>query len=282
MSDYTNTFDGATKDATNATILGVDFDTQYELIETMSATKADKVVSATADNMLTMDANGNLKDSGIAVAGLSTIELGILDGATVTTAELNILDGVTATTTEINYLSGVTSAIQTQMDLKAPLASPVLTGNPTAPTATPLDNDTSIATTAYVDAAVAVEAFTDTTVGDNIVKVYTGTIANNKSAFPTNSKLASVRMGQDGAVRIRFTMDNASQYVQYYKNGVDQGLGFNNTTGAKTIDATGLVIGDTVEIWGNSSTDGSTNDTLSDVSISIGTGNGIIGDWVIE
>lgn len=35
---------------------------------------------------------------------LSTTELAILDGATVTTAELNILDGVTATFAELNYL----------------------------------------------------------------------------------------------------------------------------------------------------------------------------------
>ena len=33
--------------------------------------------------------------------------------------------------TEFNYLDGVTSAIQTQMDLKAPLASPTFTGHPT-------------------------------------------------------------------------------------------------------------------------------------------------------
>lgn len=38
---------------------------------------------------------------------------------------------------------------------KAPLASPALTGTPTAPTASPGDNSTKIATTAYVDAAVA-------------------------------------------------------------------------------------------------------------------------------
>ena len=40
----------------------------------------------------------------------------------------------------------------------APLASPALTGTPTAPTATPLTDDTQVATTAYTDAAVAVEA----------------------------------------------------------------------------------------------------------------------------
>ena len=43
------------------------------------------------------------------------------------------------------------------MPLKAPLASPALTGNPTAPTQSPLDNSTKISTTAYADAAVLVE-----------------------------------------------------------------------------------------------------------------------------
>lgn len=38
--------------------------------------------------------------------------------------------------------------------LKAPLASPAFTGNPTAPTATPGDADTSLATTGFVKAAV--------------------------------------------------------------------------------------------------------------------------------
>ena len=44
-------------------------------------------------------------------------------------AELNLLDGVTSTTTELNYTDGVTSAIQTQMNAKAPIASPTFTGN---------------------------------------------------------------------------------------------------------------------------------------------------------
>jgi len=63
----------------------------------------------------------------------STAELNILDGVTATAAELNILDGATLTTTELNYVDGVTSAIQTQMDLKSPLASPTFTGTVTLP-----------------------------------------------------------------------------------------------------------------------------------------------------
>lgn len=62
----------------------------------------------------------------------------------------NITGAVTPTHTELNYVDGVTSAIQTQLNAKAPLASPAFTGDPTAPTPANTDNDTSIATTAFV------------------------------------------------------------------------------------------------------------------------------------
>lgn len=51
---------------------------------------------------------------------------------------------------DANFATTVTNLLA----LKAPLASPALTGNPTAPTATPGDNDTSVANTAFVKAAV--------------------------------------------------------------------------------------------------------------------------------
>lgn len=70
----------------------------------------------------------------------------------------------TVNATELGYLDGVTSAIQTQIDSKlatatasstyAPLASPALTGVPTAPTATAGTNTTQVATTAYVGTAI--------------------------------------------------------------------------------------------------------------------------------
>jgi len=49
----------------------------------------------------------------------------------------------------------ISSATQTALDLKAPLASPALTGTPTAPTAAAATNTTQIATTAFVRAEVA-------------------------------------------------------------------------------------------------------------------------------
>jgi len=62
-------------------------------------------------------------------------ELNVLDGITSSTSELNVLDGITATTAELNFTDGVTSNIQTQMNTKAPLASPTFTGTLVAPTA---------------------------------------------------------------------------------------------------------------------------------------------------
>jgi len=54
---------------------------------------------------------------------------------TSTATEINVLDGIptTLTKTELGYVDGVTSAIQTQMNLKAPLASPTFTGTVVLP-----------------------------------------------------------------------------------------------------------------------------------------------------
>ena len=91
---------------------------------------------AQADDHLRL-IKSTLKNTFPSITGAITAtqdELNILDGATVTTAELNKLDGVTATTAELNYVDGVTSNIQTQLDTKAPSASPTLTGTTTVTT----------------------------------------------------------------------------------------------------------------------------------------------------
>ncbi len=63
---------------------------------------------------------------------------------------------VTALSTNVIQIpeSQVTSLVA-DLALKAPLASPNLTGIPTVPTAAPLTNSTQVASTAYVDAAAA-------------------------------------------------------------------------------------------------------------------------------
>ena len=64
----------------------------------------------------------------------------------------NVTTTLNASSVEFNYLTGVTSLIQAQIDAKAPLASPALTGAPTAPTAPFGTATTQLATTAFVSA----------------------------------------------------------------------------------------------------------------------------------
>lgn len=76
--------------------------------------------------------------STISLLGTTTLSAGaIFSYATASTAAYfdsgkNLISSAT-TGTELNYVSGVTSAIQTQLNSKAPLASPVFTGSVTLP-----------------------------------------------------------------------------------------------------------------------------------------------------
>lgn len=92
---------------------------------------------------------------------------------TITNSMPNVGGIITASHTELSYVTGVTSAIQTQLDLKATIASPTFTGSPRAPTQAANDSSTLIATTAQVAGAIAASAATaglsSTTAGPNKV-----------------------------------------------------------------------------------------------------------------
>lgn len=125
----------------------------------------------------------------------STAELNILDGVTSTAAELNILDGVTASTAEINYIDGVTSAIQPQINLKAPLASPALTGVPTAPTASPGTSGTQLATVDFANALSFASVLPSQTGNAGKVIITNGTTASWGTVF--NTTVVSLVNGAD-------------------------------------------------------------------------------------
>ena len=110
-----------------------------------------------------------ITNTGVATIGTGAVTSGkILDG-TIVNADINVSAAIDATkladgsvtNSELQYINTLSSNAQTQLTslntLKAPLASPALTGTPTAPTATSGDNSTQLATTAFVTGAVAVE-----------------------------------------------------------------------------------------------------------------------------
>jgi hypothetical protein len=114
----------------------------------------------------------------------------------------------TTTSTEIGYVNGVTSAIQTQLDSKAPLASPSLTGTPLSTTAAFGTNTTQIATTAFVQQELSspfnrqtasytlVLADRNKCVEMNLAGANNLTVPPNSSvAFPINTEITIFQYG---------------------------------------------------------------------------------------
>jgi hypothetical protein len=123
----------------------------------------------------------------------------VLPGTTtignVTSNELDVLDGITATTTELNYVDGVTSAIQTQIDAKAPIANPTFTGTvagitkgmvglPNVDNTSDVDKPVGTATQVLINQKAALNSptFTGTVAGISKAMVGLGNVDNTSDA----------------------------------------------------------------------------------------------------
>jgi hypothetical protein len=161
-------------------------------------------------------------DGGTSTANFDTISV---DGVeiTATPAELNKLDGVTSTTAELNYTDGVTSNIQTQLDLKAPLASPAFTGTATGANLT-LSGDLTVngSTTTLDTTNLAVE--------DNLMELNAGVTSNaNDSGF-------LIERGTTGDNAIFMWDESADKFTL----GTTTATG--TTTGDITLSSTGTLV----------------------------------------
>lgn len=209
---------------TNATtsVAGFMSSTDKSKLDAIAA-NANNYSHPTGDGNLHVPENGTansgkfLQATGVAGsyvwANVPTASLSGL-GVNATAVELNILDGATVTTAELNYLDGVSSSVQTQLNTKAPLVSPALTGTPTAPTPTAGDNSTKIATTAFVLANSA--AVTSTTVG---------TATAGISAGAVGSYVFAKRFSTSSAIDIGGTVAGSQLYPACLTNMLDKSAG---------------------------------------------------------
>ena len=107
-----------------------------------------------ADGVASLDSTGKVPDTQIASTIARTTD--------VSTAISNLIDSSPATLNTLNELAAALNddanfagTVTTALADKAPIASPALTGVPTAPTAAAGTNTTQIATTAYVQDSLA-------------------------------------------------------------------------------------------------------------------------------
>ena len=159
-------FEGATADAYELTLLSPD---------------------VTADKTVT------LPNATTTLIGTDTTDT--LTNKTLTSPKFNENVALTSTSTQLNYVNGVTSAIQTQIDTKAPIASPTFTGTVSGITKTmvglgSVDNTTdankpvSTATQTALDlkAPLADPTFTGTVSGVTKTHVGLGNVDNTADA----------------------------------------------------------------------------------------------------
>ena len=131
--------------------------------------------------------------------------------------------------------SNLQAATKQYVDLRAPLASPVFTGNPTAPTPAAADNDTSIATTAFVTRDFVKKAG-DTMTGTLIVSNgnievakpggYPGLYFNYDTTFG-----GYLQVTKGYAPRYEHYFDDTAYYFKKYN---DAGVGVNAFTLTRT------------------------------------------------
>ena len=133
------------------------------------------------------------------------------------------VSGITAGMVGLGNVSNIADAdkpvstlTQSALDLKAPLASPDLTGVPTAPTALALTNTTQVATTAFVTGAVATAATPDAD-GATKGKLQLAGDLSGTAASPTitnTSVIGKVLTGYSAGAGTVVATDNILQAIQ--------------------------------------------------------------------
>lgn len=168
--------------------------------------------SNTGDQTITLTGDVTGSGTGSFATTLATVNsnVGSFGSATqVASFTVNAKGLITAASnTSIQIAESQVTNLTSDLALKAPLASPALTGTPTAPTASPNTNNTQLATTAYVDNAI---------LGQNFKEAV---------SVATTANLVGVYLNGSSGVGATFT---------YTATGVDTIDGVNLTLGMRVL-----------------------------------------------
>jgi len=122
---------------------------------TASAIVARDVSGNFSAGTITAALNGNASTASTLQTARTIGLSGDVSGSASFDGSANVTITATVADDSHNHVISNVDGLQTALDAKAPLASPALTGTPTAPTAAAGTNTTQVATTAFVSTAVA-------------------------------------------------------------------------------------------------------------------------------
>lgn len=158
------------------------------------------------------------------------------------------LDNSTAAVSTANAASTTANNAAAAVAGKADLASPAFTGNPTAPTQTAGDNDTSIATTAFVQTAIAGKAdlASPTFTGDP--KAPTPATSDNDTSIATTAFVKAAIAASPGGLSVvkatrylasgTHTLQATTKFIEIFMVGGGGGAGGQtSSTGAPAAGA---------------------------------------------
>ncbi|MEY4383542.1 MAG: hypothetical protein RI995_1084, partial [Bacteroidota bacterium] len=168
----------------------------------------------------------------------------------------------------------ISTATQTALDAKAALASPALTGTPTAPTAASGTNTTQIATTAFVQAAVTASATSDaSTSAKGIVKL-AGDLSGTAD-LPTigDGKVTTEKIADQAitVAKLEFGLGNAGSILM--SNGttaiwiteVYQFLSTKGDNSSKTFNLPFKYAGGMIKVWTSTSSNSKSTVTIPNI-----------------
>ena len=236
------------------------------------------VIDPTADRTITFpDATGTVAlTSDISTHDLNTTNIhGIANTANlVTTGGAQTLGGAktftgdvvlpvntsigTVLSTEIGYLDGVTSAIQTQIDAKAPLASPTFTGTVTLPSGTVTSAmilDGTIVVGDLADGAVTSAKILDGTIVDADINA---TAAIDWTKLGISSTVSSTEIGY---------VDGVTSAIQ---TQIDAKAALSGATFTGAVSGTSLTLSGDLTVNGTTTNINSTNLVVEDKNVVLG------------